>query len=100
MSKLTNVASVACLIMVVIFAVNMSAFGEDSQVLNLHKVPEKVLISFNKTYPKAMITTIEKEKMGSKSERLWTAFIKKKSDFSMYCPMRPEINIPGNFVYL
>jgi hypothetical protein len=63
MFKFTNVVRVACLIIVAIFTANISAFGEDSQVLNLHRVPEKVLISFNKSYPGAKITSIEKEKI-------------------------------------
>ena len=63
MSGFTNTVRVVCLVIIAVFATNILAFGEDSQVLNLHRVPEKVLISFNKSYPRATINTIEKEKI-------------------------------------
>lgn len=63
MSKFASVFRVACLIMVTIFAANISTLGEDLQNPNLHKVPEKVLISFNESYPGAKIVAIEKEEI-------------------------------------
>ena len=63
MSRFSNVVRLTCLITTAIFMASITALGEDSQVLNLHKVPEKVLFSFNKSYPGAKIVAIEKEKI-------------------------------------